>query len=92
MKDSSIRCWDGSGLEAPPGKGSVMRHPGEARGEVEELLRRCSSVSGFCAAGAEALMKAGRTEMVTALCRSMKRLHVRCSAIKTADLAHEGAR
>ena len=49
-------------------------------------------MSGLCAAAAEALLKAGRAEVVTALSRAVERFHVGCSAIKTADLAHEGAR
>lgn len=38
------------------------------------------------------MLEAGRTEMVAALCRRVKRFHLGSSTIKTANLAYEGAR
>ena len=46
----------------------------------------------FHAAGMESMLKTGRAEMVAALGRAVEGFHIAGAAIKTADLAYEGAR
>ena len=47
---------------------------------------------GLGAPGAEAMLKAGWAEIVTAFCRGKKRFHLGGAAIEAADVADEGAR
>ena len=48
-------------------------------------------VSGLGTSRPEPVLKAGRAQMVAALRRSMKRLHLGGPAIEAANMAHEGA-
>ena len=48
-------------------------------------------VSGLGTSRPEPVLKAGRAQMVAALRRRMKRLHLGGPAIEAANMAHEGA-